>query len=225
MANRDKSLLSLNKSKYLKAIARETARMSYPGAMSMQPKGKQIVISGTKKDLEKYFEENFQKLWDKKFKTQQAYDGWHKRWTEKIAKEVIRSKHGNKKNNNDAISAKFLDTFMHQLIKCERFRYLHKYLHLPLDGQVFKKLAQELDGIENPQSLKKLQDIAQEYKNHAYRLDYKVYQEIQKKLDVLKKYLNNVLKSKGMKLKSRVDLNCILWATESKSSKNHKKRK
>lgn len=213
MPKKNKSAFNLTKKDYLKAIARETAKMSYPGAMSMQPKGKQIVIGGTKKELEKYFEEKLpiKELWDKKFKTQRAYDVWHKCQTKNISKTVVRTKCGDKKNNPDAVSAKFLNTFMHQSMKYKEFRYLYKYLHLPLDGQVFKNLARELKEIENLQSLKELRDLAQEYENQAYTLNYDKYKKIQEKLNCLQKYLNKVLKNEGVKLESRVELSCILW--------------
>ena len=208
MPKKNKSAFNLTKKDYLKAIAREAAKMSYPGAMSMQPKGEQIVVKDTKKAVEEYFANEFQieDLWDKK-KRQKNYDQWHKCQTKNISKTVVRTKCGDKKNNPDAVSAKFLNTFMHQLMKYKEFRYLYKYLHLPLDGQVFKNLARELKEIENPQLLKELRDLAQEYKNQAYTLNYDKYKKIQEKLNCLQKYLNKVLKSEGIKLESQ------LWAT------------
>ncbi|GAI77068.1 unnamed protein product, partial [marine sediment metagenome] len=184
-----------------------------PGSMSRQRKGKQIVVKGTKKAVEEYFANEFQieDLWDKK-KRQKNYDQWHKCQVKKLSEKVVQKKKGNRENKDDAISAKLLDTFMHQLMKYKEFRYLYKYLHLPLDGQVFKNLARELKEIENPQSLKELQDLAQEYENQAYTLNYAKYKKIQEKLNCLQKYLNKVLKSERVKLESRVELNCILWS-------------
>ncbi len=218
MPKKNKSVFNLTKEEYLKAIARETAKMSYPGAMSMQPEGKQIVIRDTKKELEKYFEEKLliKELWDKKFRAQRAYDDWHRCQTKNISKKVVKKRCGNKKNNSDAISAKLLNTFMHQLIKYEKFRYLYKYLHLPLDRGAFKELSKKLGQIDELEvskkqknELKRLNKLVGKYCNCPYSIGPKDYIEIQKGLLKLVKIWNQCLSE--FKIKARIDLNCLLW--------------
>ena len=175
-----------------------------------------IYAKVNKSKVERYFQSKFpiESLWNRSLTNGNTFDEWHKKRVEdldKIIKNHINQPKNGTKRVAYAISAKLLNTFMHQLMKYKEFRYLYKYLHLPLDGQVFKNLARELKEIENPQSLKELRDLAQEYKNQAYTLNYDKYKKIQEKLNCLQKYLNKVLKSEGIKLESRVELNCILW--------------
>ena len=69
------------------------------------------------------------------------YDGWHITRVNCLS-QVIED--GNyRQDNNDtslALSAKLVNTFMHQLMKYDRFRYLYRGLHLPLDRTVFQRL-------------------------------------------------------------------------------------
>ncbi len=213
MPKKNKSVFNLTKTDYLKAIARETAQMSYPGSMSRQRKGKQIVVKGTKKAVEEYFANEFQieDLWDKK-KRQKNYDQWHKCQVKKLSEKVVQKKKGNRENKDDAISAKFLDTFMHQLMKYGQFRWLYEDLHLPLDQRVFERLA-KLQVVEGDESLKNLKETAKNYMGRPYQIDYPNYKKIQKQLSGLKSYFSKTLQNGGAKLESRVELNCILWAT------------
>ncbi len=227
MANRDKSLLSLNKSEYLKAIARETARMSYPGRTSgsiLRNKKRNKV----KDAIEDFFVSKFpiEILWggDEKAKGD-GYERWHKQQVESLSKVIKEFEKSNSNNTYFAISAKLLDTFMHQLMKYEKFRYLYKELHLPLDNQAFFNLAVKLNEIEEKPQMCGLRGLVNKYKNKAFTINSDDYYEIQKKLDGLESCFKETLKEEGVMLKSRVDLNCILWPIESKSNKNHKKRK
>jgi len=208
MAKSKNQKLKITKSTFLKQIAVETAKMSYPGAMSRQSQGSQIVIAGTKAALSEYFEENFpiEELWDQKLL--KDFDSWHQNRVEEISKTVTEKYMGNKKNNPDAISAKFLNTFMHQLMKYEKFRYLYEKLHLPLDRKVFEALSRNLCG-KVPGSL---QILARKYVTQAYSIDYDQYRKIQKELESLwKSYNENEPLSKECKLKARIELNCVLW--------------
>jgi hypothetical protein len=218
MPKKNKSVFNLTKEEYLKKIARETAKMSYPGAMSMQRNGKQIVIARTKKALEEYFVNEFpiEDLWDQKEKAPTDYDGWHGCQTKNISKKVVEKRRGNKKNNSDAISAKLLNTFMHQLMKYEKFRYLYKYLHVPLDKGAFNELSKKLGQVDELEvskkqknELKKLNALVSKYCGCPYSTDSKDYIEIQKGLLELVKIWNKCLSE--FEIKARIDLNCILW--------------
>jgi hypothetical protein len=203
--------IQMNEECIMKLIATETAKMSYPGAMSMQAYDKQIVRGGTKKELSKYFQEcpNINELWNKmKLK---KYDEWHRKTTIAMSRK-LKKEYYNKSKESDAISAKFLNTFMHQLMKYERFRYLYEKLHLPLDGQVFRQLSKKAiviqKGIEIPIT-DELQEIAKN--NKAYKINYKQYMQIQ---DLLLEELIPEFKKhlpKRCQLESRIDLNAFLW--------------
>lgn len=197
--------LKFNTLDFLRQIAVETAKMSYPGGMS---RGRhQIVKAGTKAALLKYFEEKFpiKELWEKS-SSLKDFDSWHKQRVKEISKTVTKRYKGTPQNNPDAISVKFLNTFMHQLMKYEKFRYLYKKLHLPLDRQVFEALTRNSYGIIS----EKLQRLAQEYGNKAYSIDYSQYTEIQKHLESLWESYNRLL-LKDCKLQARIELNCVLW--------------
>src|SRR3989339_1920986 len=103
---------------FLKQIVKETAKMSYPGMMSMGSRNKQIVVANTKNALADYLLNNFpvEKLWDRTPK-KQDFDSWHHKMTQRISETVVKKKLGNQANNPYAVSAKFLNTFMHQLMK------------------------------------------------------------------------------------------------------------
>ena len=110
--------IKLTKSEFLKQIAVETAKMSYPGGMSrgISP----IVKAGTKAALQEYFENTFPigKLWDEQLN---EFNDWHKERVEEISKRLAH-KYYSKNRSANAISAKFLNTFMHQLMKYKKFR-------------------------------------------------------------------------------------------------------
>ena len=202
MAKNKDQKIKLTKSEFLKQIAVETAKMSYPGSMSrgISP----IVKAGTKAALQEYFENTFpiDKLWDEQLN---EFNDWHKERVEEISKRLAH-KYYSKDRSANAISAKFLNTFMHQLMKYEKFRYLYKKLHLPLDTQVFNKLSGGLNGLV-PDSLKNFTTD-----NNAYAIDYKQYTKVQEHLENLwKDYNKNNFLPKECKLQARIELNCVLW--------------
>lgn len=127
-------MTDITKKGYLKEIARETAKMSWPGEMN------NIVIGGTKAELEEYFtgpEFSIEELWDGTSIAYTDYERWHKKQTQNISKHVV-VKTEKKPYVSVAVSAKFLNTFMHQLMKYEKFSGLYERLHLPLDSRVIK---------------------------------------------------------------------------------------
>jgi hypothetical protein len=126
----------------LEQIAYETARMSYPGGMSRG--AKQIVTAGAKKEIEGYFVKRFplNQLWNRATIIAKHYDLWHAEQTREIGDYLKQQKClGYQGNNQYAVGAKVLNTFMHQLMKYEPLRPLWQQLHLPLDARVFQSFA------------------------------------------------------------------------------------
>ena len=186
-------------SEMLGNVARETARMSYPGSMS---RGKKPVVhKGTKAELEEYFAERFplRQVWLSASRLTATYESWHRARTEEIA-NALRQK-VSKHNNGKAVVAKFLNTFMYQLMKYEPCRSLWPVLHLPLDGRVFAALRQLKSS-----SLSAVQPLLF---RSAYSLSYTEYLEIQRALWNLMHELNARPRAE-FKLRSRIELNC-LW--------------
>ena len=103
----------------LEHIARETARMSYPGSMSRG--NKPVVTKGTKAKLEEYFALSFPmcQVWSSASQLAgiSEYECWHKDEIKKIAGAI--KAHVSPHNNPKGVAAKFLNTFMHQLMKYE----------------------------------------------------------------------------------------------------------
>jgi hypothetical protein len=130
--------LPLTQYDLLQSIAVETARMSHPGSMS---RGKKPVVSeGTKAALEIYFRDGFpmDSVWNSARMIAANYETWHMSRVNEIAAHIAT----NVSTHNVAasVASKFLNTFMHQLMKYENARALFACLHLPLDARVFAKL-------------------------------------------------------------------------------------
>lgn len=141
--------LPTTESDLLVRIATETARMSYPGSMSRGTKP--VVRKGTKRAVEVYFIEQFPlaEVWSSATSIKGAYEAWHRKRVSEIASAI--ESHVPKYNQPESVGAKFLNTFMHQLMKYERCRALWTCLHLPLDRRVFVALqdveSPALDGV------------------------------------------------------------------------------
>jgi hypothetical protein len=184
----------------LEKITRETARMSFPGSMSRGKK--QIVRKGAKKALEEFFVTSFpmRALSSQAQEISQQYDQWHGRRAREIG-GVLKLYFGNPDNNPVVVGAKFLDTFMHQLMKYERCRPLWSQLHLALDQRIFDALRRLKSNALYP---------AREFLNKSpYAISYKNYVQIQNCLWELVHELNDRL-TPEFKMKSRVELNW-LW--------------
>ena len=154
----------------LEHVARETARMSYPGSMSRG--NKPVVRKGTKATLEKYFSKTFplRGVWVSAPQVAGAYEKWHQSRATEIAKEI--EAHVSSHNNPMAVAAKFLNTFMYQLMKYEPCRALWPALHLPLDSRVFAALAR----LQSP-SLSGVQPL---FSQSPYSLPYVAHLDIQR---------------------------------------------
>ena len=195
-----------NEPQFLKQIAIETAKMSYPGGMGRGEN--QVVRAGAKATLAEYFAEQFpiQELWHNEV-SEGSFDEWHYKQVVRIAEGVIREYQGNPDNYATTISSKFLNTFMHQLMKYEKFRYLYKELHLPLDRRVLEKISNGLDKINVPKSL---QELAWIYRDRPYSMKYDKYSQFQKELRTLMCEYNRLLPP-DCRIKARIELNSILW--------------
>ena len=130
--------LPITRKNLLSTIAVETARMAYPGSMSRSKKP--VVAAGTKATLEDYFRDHFpiESIWDDATKISRDYDNWHHARVSDIATHI--RVHISSHNDPSSVAAKFLNTFMHQLMKYEAARPLFPFLHLPLDARVFTQL-------------------------------------------------------------------------------------
>jgi hypothetical protein len=160
-----------------------------------------VVSKGAKAELERYFVEKFPiaQVWNCPADIVQGFDGWHKHQAEAIADSIKSSVAADR--CAVAVSTKFLNTFMHQLMKYERCRPLWNSLHLPLDRRVFKALAQM-----QPASLS---DVYHLFSRSPYNLSYKDYSDIQ---TALWDYMAELKQrpGTGLHLTSRIELNW-LW--------------
>jgi hypothetical protein len=183
----------------LRHIALETARLSYPGSMSRKSG---VVKKGTKKSLEIYFEETFPiaSLLKNVDDIAKDYDRWHKDRVDEISK-IIAGHLQSEKKEPASVAAKFLNTFVYQLMKYNEFRPLWDQLHLPLDRRVFDKL----------RSLRaeSLRDVQSEFSKSPYEVSYDKSLEIQERLFGLIKEFNEQ-NDDSWKFHSRIELNW-LW--------------
>lgn len=99
-------------------VARETARMSYPSGMTHPPKP--VVTGTTKKTVEDYFANKFplHEVWDDATRVAATFEAWHLRRVQEMAKAI--KTHVPRHNKREAVAAKFLNAFLHQLMKYER---------------------------------------------------------------------------------------------------------
>ena len=184
----------------LKQVARETARMSYPGSMSRGKK--QVVKGGAKLKIEEYFVSAFPlaTLWTDTRQIADNDDDWHEQQTQALGRFLVRHEClGNPANNSSAVGAKFINTFMHQLTKYERLRPLWPHLHLPLDVRVFQSFAL----LDSPAITKIRERVGS---NSAYAISYSDYKFVQ---DTLWDFISELNSRPGaeFKVKSRIELN------------------
>ena len=203
-------MLLLKQKDLLKQVARESAKMSWPG--QMHP----ILCARTKDAVETYFSDRFIshlcKIWSTPSSMKKGYDNWHRQRVNNIGNFLKQGKHvRNSRRNNgptnynpEAVACKLLNTFMHQLMKYDKCRYLWKDLHLVFDQGVFKNL-HRLTNCYN--SLKCIDYILQK---NAYKITYKDYMTVQNQLW---KFIEELNKRQGAEyqISSRIELNPVLW--------------
>jgi len=188
---------------FLKAVAQETARMSFPGRMGG------VVKAGTKKAVEEYFVNRFpiEEIWNGAPQVAQQFDGWHRKRVRELGKH-IQSQGWIKKRRDrgEAVAAKFLNTYLHQLMKYQPCRPLWNQLHLPLDRRILAALERLKRGTES-QALERVVGIL---RKPPYSITHAEYLKVQRALLNLLVELNSRPRSE-VKLKSRIELN-LLWA-------------
>lgn len=197
-------LARLTIGQYLNAIAKETARMSYPSRMGG------VVKKGTKKKVEAFFETRFpiESLWKRTASVAREYEAWHGDRVFEIA-QCLRGQTKRSSDNPRAVAAKFLNTYMHQLMKYGAFRSLFPHLHLPLDRVVLGRLW-KLAKVRP--ALKPIRKTLRKYKDAPYAIRYPAYIRIQKALLNLLQEINRASKlPRNLRLTSRLHLN-ILWS-------------
>ena len=161
-----------------------------------------IVKADTKKRLEKYYVSQFpiMEVWRSADSIRNRYDSWHRERASEIA-NAIKSQI-NHPNKAVAVSAKFLDTFMYQLMKHEWARPLWPALHLPLDARVFKALREMKEPTLKP--------AIHLLNGSPYILTYEQHQKIQETLLALLQTLAKDRTTDKVSLTSRIELN-LLW--------------
>ena len=176
-------MLLLKQKEFLKQVARESAKMSWPGQMQG------ILHEGTKQAVEEYFSDKFIKhlceIWSTHSgMTVEGYDIWHRQRVKNFGNFLRRDNHvkfsrpdsSPTKYNPEAVACKLLNTFMHQLMKYEKCRYLWKDLHLVFDGGVFRKLHSLANCCS---SLGSIDDIL---RSNPYKITYDEYMGVQNQL-------------------------------------------
>lgn len=192
-------MITFTQSDFLQYVVIESARMSYPGSMSRGTKP--VVTKGTKASLESYFRDTFpiRSVWSAAERIATHYEEWHATRVREIASHIAQNVSPH--NDPESVAAKFLNTFMHQLMKYEFSRPLFSHLHLPLDRRVFKKL---LD-IQAPA----LTQFQGEFRKSPYSLPYGTHVAIQQCLWNLIEVLND-RRGAEITFTSRIQLNS-LW--------------
>jgi hypothetical protein len=185
----------------LKRIAAETARMATPGSFY----GRVLAEKGTRDQVEDYFVQRFplSDLYNRAV-TGAEYPQLHQEAIKSLSTLVegrIKQLPGHNRRLAFPISAKLVDTFMHQLMKYEQFRYLYRALFLPLDRRVLTSISKRsIDGIKIPDELS---DLGKRYRNDAYSIPKNYYNRIQEGLLTLLPHFEQ--------LEARIELNCVLW--------------
>lgn len=182
-------MLPNNKEELKKAKFLETARAAYPGGMSMYGNG--IVEAGNKKVVSLFFISNSFSI--------PRFENFQQDHAEicKLLSKVILLNPKRKKLKEETVAAKFLDTFLYQLMKFEEYRNLWPKLHLIIDDRILKKLKQLKD--------EDLLQFLKSFPKSAYEADYSQYLGLQEKIQQFLEYTNSDF------FRNKIDLN-FLWA-------------
>jgi hypothetical protein len=195
-------VVPLTKADFFRAVAVETAKMSWLGSMS---RGKSPVILGeTKKVVETYFSSAFPlaHLWESAGGIGTTSDQWHYERLGELANAV--GPNVCSPNKPWSVAAKFINTFLHQLQKCDAFRPIRPFLHLPLDNRIFRIL--------HPAESDALSKVRPLLRQSPYRMEYSKHIDIQQALLAFLAEMN-CRPGAEFQFKARIDLN-LLWVTE-----------
>ena len=196
----------------LSQIARETAKMSWPGRMHS------ILQASTKGAVVDYFAKNFlprlSAIWTNPTQmSKMGYAVWHHQCVSDLGTFLQQGDHIKIVNKEqistnykpEAVACKLHNTFMYQLMKYQACRYLWNDIHLILDNVAFRRL----HGLSGHYS--SLKPIASLLQRNPYKIDYKDYLNIQTQLWQFVDQLNQ--RSGGQyQISSRIELNSVLWA-------------
>lgn len=204
-------MLLLKQKEFLKQVAKESAKMSWPGQMQG------ILNEGTKHAVEEYFSGQFiphlRKIRSTPYgMTMEKYDLWHRQRVKNFGNflrqgnhvKISRQDNSPAKYKPDAVACILLNTFMHQLMIYEEYRRLWRNLHLVFDRGVFKKLH------SLSRCYSTLISIDSILEGNPYKITYKEYVIVQNQLW---KFIGELNKQPGAdyKICSRIELNPILW--------------
>lgn len=177
--------------------------MSYPGRMGG------VVKTGTKKVVENYFVTDFpiEDIWDEAGLISRTFDRWHEKRVHELGRRIRQRGLVKKKSDlGEALAAKFLNTFMHQLMKYQQCRLLWDGLHLPLDKRILVALGRLRRGMKSSA----LKRVAVIFRKSPYSLTYGEYIQVQHALSDFITELNDRPRCQ-IRLRSRIELN-LLWA-------------
>jgi len=192
-----------NIDEYLHFVAIETARMSWPG--SMMRGEKQILRGGAKQKVEDYFRNKFpiRNLWDNPASIANKYDEWHRKMSEELS-EVIKPFMVTQGNTPEAVAAKILNTYMHQLMKYPKLQIIWPRLHLPLDRKAFNALSKRCVSFAGKE---KISDLLEKKRGQPYSINRDEYEQLQA---VMIEYLQQLRLNTMLEWSSRIELNW-LW--------------
>jgi hypothetical protein len=203
---------------YLREVAEETAKMSYPGHFS--PPLCKNAKKGPKETVQRYFTgrvfiRELTQLWRnrRQIPTRVAFNEWHNKRVQELGRCLRRCSHMRDGYNARAAARKLIDVFMHQLMKYQRFRRLYRFLYLPLDRQVCRALRRkrredEDYGALNTDEVKELLDG----NRNPYNFEHADYLRIQEALlHVVRALQRDPRLAYRASITSRVDLNALLW--------------
>jgi hypothetical protein len=100
--------------------------------------------------------------------------------------------------NKVTVAAKFVDTFLYQLMKFQEYRNLWTDLYLIIDSRIISRLKKCGDA--------QLRNFLKDYPNSPYEATYTQYLRLQDALDEYLKRINSY------HIKSNIELN-FLWAS------------
>lgn len=212
LERREDHVLPLQLNDLLSRIARESARMSWPGQMHPTLHAK------TKDAVQNYFAKSFlphlETVWvNPAGLIQSGYDAWHEQRARDLGYLLKEGNHVkvldrarvSTNYNAVAVACKLLNTFMHQLMKYQACRHLYQNLHLVLDKRVFDRLCALRTHYRS------LQSIIKHIRLNPYKIGYTEYMDVQKQLWPFIDELNR-RQGVGYQISSRIELNSVLWA-------------
>jgi len=196
------------RSSFLKGVIRESAKIGFPGRMAG---GRGPLVGQIKKrTIEFFLKQTFEDFKSGRPRPSR-YRAWHEKLSNRFANGLQDGSLGvqvRKKKSPFAIGAKFVDTFIHQLIRYPEYSKLYPAIYLPLDRKVTPHLRKNLtanDLLPRGGRLSKCLNA-----DKIYELEREDYYFIQAQLSELTQRIAIKIGRPNM---ARIELN-ILWAVE-----------